>query len=159
MKVKSLETKTKITKGTDYELVVDYDVNYQIIDDNGNKAIYSKSYFEKKKINIFKVGDKVYNHKHGWMVVSVVYLDSCTCADVNGKHLFSVEYLSFTEYTLTGFSQERPIELPEVGEVCLFSVDECNWEISEFISYDKTQNYCFGAKSGDYCAMKRVKFL
>ena len=113
-----------------------------------------------KKKNVFKVEDKVYNHKHGWMVVSGVYLDSCTCVDVNGTYLrFSMEYLSFTEYKLTGFSQERPIELPEVGEVCLFSVDECNWEISEFISYDKTQNYCFTAKSGDYCAMKRVKFL
>lgn len=69
---------------------------------------------------IFKIGDKVYNHKYGWGIVTSVGI-------FNGMPLYVTEFnevtgwfddssLSFTEYTLDGFSQERPINYEEYIE-------------------------------------------
>jgi hypothetical protein len=61
---------------------------------------------------IFKKGDKVYDHAYGWGEV----LDTFGRGNVeiivkDGKAAFLSEAtLSFTEYTLNGFSQERPKE-------------------------------------------------
>ena len=67
--------------------------------------------------------------------------------------------LSFTEYAIQGFSQERPVELPEVGEVCLFSDDEYSWYIRDFKERG-VPSYPFRVKgSGAFKYCKRVKFL
>ena len=73
---------------------------------------------------VFKVGDKVYHIQYGWGVISESSINDIL---VDFKNKISAwvssdgNLLSFTEYTLQGFSQERPIILPEVGELCLVS--------------------------------------
>lgn len=85
------------------------------------------------KEQIFKVGDKVYDVIFGWGEVAEIYDDrskypmlvSYQKRDVwytkDGRyHIYSLPTLSFTEYTLQGFSQERPKPQPKVGEMCVF---------------------------------------
>lgn len=79
---------------------------------------------------VFKVGDKVYHVKYGWGVIQeiagtqalVIYTHENLIGDqIVEEYYERVLYLyllSFTEYTLEGFSQERPIELPKVGDWC-----------------------------------------
>jgi hypothetical protein len=72
------------------------------------------------KETIFKVGDKVYNHVYGW----------CDVIGVDGSeiHILCNELsywvcsrlFSFTEYTLQGFSQERPVASPDMNEEVIF---------------------------------------
>ena len=80
---------------------------------------------------VFKTGDKVYDIRYGWGIITDVNhtklypisvefdtlkerytIDGnmCTCKDTKPT-------LSFTEYTLQGFSQERPEVLPNRGDV------------------------------------------
>lgn len=84
---------------------------------------------------IFRENDKVYHMQYGWGTVTSVTKESkidVYCVDVefennsasfteDGKEFDEdwVATLSFTEYTLDGFSQKRPIELPEKGEPIL----------------------------------------
>ena len=72
---------------------------------------------------VFKVGDRVFDLVYGWGKVI-----HSTCPITAKFSEYTVDYykkdlvkLSFTEYTLQGFSQERPIKLPKVGELCLVS--------------------------------------
>jgi len=111
-------------------------------------------------MNIFKVRDEVYHHNCGWATVKEIKNDMCFLHDVNNTVVcFPCSYLSFTEYTLQGFSQDRLIELPEVGEVCLFSDFEVTWCIGEFNGYGSL-DYPFGTFDlGDFKYCKRVKFL
>ena len=82
---------------------------------------------------IFKKGDKVYDHAYGWgeVVRSTQEMSYYPVVAVFGKLSFTytlegssikdkASTLSFTEYTLEGFSQVRPKEpLPfKVGDVC-----------------------------------------
>ncbi len=75
------------------------------------------------KKTIFKEGDKVFDILHGWGVVScirkrfkinefpicVAFDNNMACYMTNGAlHRNYPPTLSFTEYTLNGFSQERP---------------------------------------------------
>jgi hypothetical protein len=82
---------------------------------------------------IFKAGDKVFDIRYGWgLVVSVNMLTDYWPVEVlfDGKEELLEEYtfdgrayinyepiLSFTEYTLEGFSQERLEELPKKGDI------------------------------------------
>jgi hypothetical protein len=62
-------------------------------------------------MSIFKQGDKVYNHDHGWGEVRFTFGIGNVEIRVNGGNVYlSVASLSFTEYTLEGFSQVRPKE-------------------------------------------------
>lgn len=87
---------------------------------------------------IFKVGDRVFDIRFGWGDVFEVnelqeegvwvqfgYND---CREYNHLGMYTefdvVPMLSFTEYTLQGFSQERPKKEPEIGSLCLFSDNE-----------------------------------
>lgn len=85
--------------------------------------------------NIFKTGDKVYNHKYGWGIVRGIDT-SITNAwvkfnDTSGW--FDDSSLSFTEYTLDGFSQERPINYEEyIGKWGIFWDNE--YDISKILS-------------------------
>jgi len=114
----------------------------------------------KKNMNILKVGDKVYEYWLGWLTVEDIENDMCFLYDeMNVEFCVPCRELSFTEYTLTGFSQERPIELPEVGELCLFSDDEVTWKIG---AYDQkgSEKYPFHVKDlGSFKYCKRIKFL
>jgi len=105
----------------------------------------------------FKVGDPVYCIIRGWgKVKSIVGEDEEFPVVVNfGKDEFefgtytldgryfleSEPTLSFTEYTLKGFSQERPIELPEVGEEIVVSNNELIWSIAFFEYYEMHSEY------------------
>jgi hypothetical protein len=95
---------------------------------------------------IFELGDKVFDHKFGWGKVKEINSSSLFCVVVdfinfekiyleNGSlFLEQNPSLSFTEYTLKGFSQERPESLPERGDVVWvrnFEIDP--WEVAHFI--------------------------
>lgn len=87
---------------------------------------------------VFKVGDKVYHISYGWGIVKSIDIGSfpvIVSFEIKGYDSYNISFskdgietsedktslLSFTEYTLQGFSQERPIILPKVGELCLVS--------------------------------------
>ena len=70
---------------------------------------------------MFKVGDRVFNYQYGWGTINeeltkfiLVLFDNCKSVSIpfakDGKETSRSERptLSFTEYTLEGFSQERP---------------------------------------------------
>lgn len=97
--------------------------------------------------NVFKEGDKVFCilYGHGTVLsidpfdlysISVLFesgneevYTNTGCYDINTKVT-----LSFTEYTLQGFSQERPENLPEKGQVVWVRDDEDDeWLISHFV--------------------------
>lgn len=78
---------------------------------------------------IFKEGDKVFDIQYGWGIVKRIDFDAnypIFCRFDNDKQCYSIDgkiisgaipTLSFTEYTLEGFSQERPEELPKRGDI------------------------------------------
>ncbi len=112
---------------------------------------------------IFKVGDRVYHYTYGWgevtsheedKIITVKFSDD-TITFIDGK------LLSFTEYTLQGFTQERPIVLPEVGGLCLMKdYDSQTWKCVEFKGYDKTKTFPFvSVNNFSYQEMKRIKIL
>jgi hypothetical protein len=94
---------------------------------------------------IFKEKDIVYVTSLGWgMVIDA----GCSTPDgwvgieTNSGRIIHVDtYLvSFTEYTLEGFSQDR---LPERGEVVwVRSANAPKWVISHFIKKDDSGYYC-----------------
>jgi hypothetical protein len=83
--------------------------------------------------DIFKKGDRVFDIRYGWGTIvsvnnkndlwpiEVVFDDDEIMADeytFDGRSFYNhPQVLSFTEYTLQGFSQERPEELPKIGQV------------------------------------------
>jgi hypothetical protein len=96
---------------------------------------------------IFKEGDKVFDIQYGWGIVKHIDFDAnypIFCRFDNDKQCYSIDgkiisgaipTLSFTEYTLEGFSQERPEELPKRGDVVwVRDNDNEPWFISHFIS-------------------------
>jgi len=111
------------------------------------------------KETVFKVGDKVYCVIYGWGKVTDISTVGSFPLEVtfpnedddefderyyslDGKYNFnSSPTLSFTEYTLNGFSQERPIELPEVGEEIMVSNDGEHWVIGKFREYIKRSDH------------------
>ena len=112
---------------------------------------------------IFKVGDKVFHIEYDWGVIeningSYYYITFGTYGTrIHCEH----NILSFTEYTLQGFSQERPIILPEVGELCLMKdYDSQTWKAVEFKGYDKTKTLPFiSVNNFSYQELKRIKIL
>jgi len=63
-------------------------------------------------MNKFKKGDNVYHAVYGWVVYDGIHGDGIHIIDAENNGLIiphdDKELLSFTEYTLEGFSQERP---------------------------------------------------
>lgn len=122
---------------------------------------------------VFKVGDKVYCCIHGHGVVkSVDHNESYPLFvdfgyDTNNYTFDGKLYedckptLSFTEYTLQGFSQERPIILPEVGELCLVrDSDNEIWTAVIFQFYNEGEDFPFVSDiNKNYKQMKRIKIL
>jgi hypothetical protein len=104
---------------------------------------------------IFKKGDKVFCYMFGgWGEVIEEYgANAIHCSFSAGNvyltkegrylHLNSIPpILSFTEYTLEGFSQERPEELPKKGDIVWVRGElPSEWIIGHFL--DKINNqYC-----------------
>jgi len=126
---------------------------------------------------VFKVGDKVYCCIHGHGVVkSVDHNESYPLFvdfgyDTNNYTFDGKLYedckptLSFTEYTLQGFTQKRPIVLPEGGELCLVrDADNQNWYAKYFLKYENCKYYCYGFSEYPkdalhYNQLKRIKIL
>jgi hypothetical protein len=108
---------------------------------------------------IFKVGDRVFHFLCGWGTIKEIK-DSMIYIEFNGQktHVSSNNnLLSFTKYTLEGFSQERPIVLPEVGELCL--VRRCNtdnWFLDKFQKFEYGYYYC---ENNKWEQIKRIKIL
>ena len=117
---------------------------------------------------IFKVEDKVFDFKYGWG-----FVHDARCPIIVRFSEYTVSYakkdlktLSFTEYTLQGFSQERPIELPEVGEdVLVYDGYNSEWILRQFQRYVECSIYPFHVTDRDsflssqYSKMKRIKIL
>lgn len=115
------------------------------------------------KTEIFKEGDKVFDFKYGWGFVS-----DARCPIIVRFSEYTVSYtkkdlktLSFTEYTLQGFSQERLIELPEVGELCLvMDVENHSWSVRKFAGYIPNAEFPYVTEDDvSYVQMKRIKIL
>lgn len=115
---------------------------------------------------IFRVGDKVYHIEYEWG--EVLYANNKEeIIDIKFKDRIikfcDYRYISFAEYTLQGFSQKRPIELPEVGELCLVrDSDTEDWICGHFESYIKNEN-TFRVKGIKFIVhrsqIKRIKIL
>lgn len=100
--------------------------------------------------SIFKTNDKVYHHHYGWGTIKDIHYG------VNKRILIEFDdtpnlvremfnekpVLSFTEYKLVGFSQERPEELPKKGQIVWVRKEfPSEWTIGHFL--DKIGNeYC-----------------
>jgi hypothetical protein len=86
--------------------------------------------------NIFKEGDRVYIHIYGWGTI----MDIDVNVGVKFESLGSLRYfngeflklLSFTEYTLEGFTQERPEPLPNKGDIVWVRDVTPEWRIGHF---------------------------
>jgi hypothetical protein len=129
--------------------------------------------------SIFKVGNKVFHIEYGWGEVvrtngSLNFPISVRFTD-GGENIFSftndgratteskTSLLSFTEYTLQGFSQERPIVLPEVGDLCLVrDFNDDAWLAREFAEYRHGLFICkavWSVGEVEWKYMKRIKIL
>jgi hypothetical protein len=98
------------------------------------------------KKSVFKVGDKVFDIRFGWGIVKVIdesdlyainvyfdgYSDDYTW---DGRAFLGLsKVLSFTEYTLEGFTQERPEELPKKGQIVWVRDDlDEEWRVAHFL--------------------------
>lgn len=90
----------------------------------------------------FKVGDKVFEYTQGWMKVIDEDDRKVVLKDSEGmSHYYyskDIKVLSFTEYTLDGYSKERPVEEFKIGSVGYF------WDYDDFSGciYSKLINIC-----------------
>lgn len=127
---------------------------------------------------IFKVGDRVFDIRNGWGTVVRIYntkgypvFVQFYLDESNEKSKFNKAYskkgysqgldnvplLSFTEYTLNGFSQKREIELPRVGEEIMVSDDKLYWSLRVFVKYNKTKSKNpIQTDGGDYKYFRRL---
>lgn len=124
---------------------------------------------------MFKVGDRVFNYQYGWGTINeeltkyiLVLFDNCKSVSIpfakDGKETSRSERptLSFTEYNLQGFSQERPVALPEVGEECLVrNDDEDLWVLKCFMGYYPSLEKPFvtSPRNVYFKQLKRIKIL
>ena len=96
---------------------------------------------------IFKLKDVVYVTSLGWGIVidaGCSTPDGWVGIETNSGRIIHVDtYLvSFTEYTLNGFSQERPEELPKKGDIVWVRDDKNEeWKIMHFIGLHPTSSY------------------
>jgi hypothetical protein len=119
---------------------------------------------------IFKKGDRVFCYNHGgWGNVIKIFSDDnpfpIYCSFDLGNCNFTKDgrfyeggpsILSFTEYTLEGFSQERPEELPKKGQI-VWGRDEDyqSWHIYHFSH--KTEDGIYHLSSDNKRNMYQLK--
>lgn len=107
-----------------------------------------------KQETIFNVGDKVFDYNYGWGIVvggSYTYGYDLLVNFEKETHSYTRDgrlsekanpSLSFTEYTLEGFSQERKDKLPNKGDVVwVRDHEKDNWRIAIFLSIDEYNQY------------------
>jgi hypothetical protein len=104
--------------------------------------------------NVFKITDRVYSFPFGWGYVEDVsdernyvriLFDSGNSCDFRDK---GYETISFTEYTLEGFSQERPEELPKKGDIVWVRNEfPSEWEIGYFFKKQGNTYYTSASKN------------
>jgi len=108
----------------------------------------------------FKEGDNVFHAAYGWgKVMSIDEEDKLECpVEVEfynwGCETFTDDgrtmpgypmVLSFTEYTLEGFSQKRPEPLPEIGQIVWVRDREYdNWMITYFRRFNNESTSRYG---------------
>lgn len=100
--------------------------------------------------NVFQVGDRVFDIMYGWgEVINIDEYDRVSVIvlfddNLQRSYLFDGKYsseggyprpvLSFTEYKLEGFTQERPEVLPKKGDIVWVRDNESDeWCISHFL--------------------------
>ena len=114
---------------------------------------------------IFKIGDKVFCYNHGgWGEVINIFNDAnpfpiycsfdlgnCNFTKDGRYYEYGPKILSFAEYTLEGFSQERPEELPKKGDVVWVRDTEYDsWMITYFRKLgDGVLRYGINSKNSD----------
>ena len=122
---------------------------------------------------VFKVGQKVFDIRYGWGVVnetynysimypiSVKFLRDNVTYTLDGRSYHAhLPLLSLTEYTIQGFSQERPVVLPEAGELVLVRNHEIErWRAFEFHSFDGLLYNCYQDGLIGFKECKRFKFI
>jgi hypothetical protein len=102
---------------------------------------------------IFKEGDRVYLCILGWgTVIETTKWDIVVNFDsIDNTRYVSGEVrklLSFTEYTLEGFSQERPEELPKPGDIVWVRNEfPSEWEIGYFFKKEGNTYYTSASKN------------
>jgi hypothetical protein len=94
---------------------------------------------------IFKDDDRVYLNLVGWgTIIDVTDYDISVKFDTGDVRHISGDVrklLSFTEYTLEGFSQERPEELPSRGDIVwVRDDDDEDWVITHYFDYEIHQD-------------------
>lgn len=99
------------------------------------------------KEQIFKIDDRVFNCHIGWgKIIKEDYTHPTVLWDDGEQGYCPKIYLSFTEYTLKGFSQERPEELPNEGDIVwVRNADPGIWAIGHF--YKKIDDYFYVSNS------------
>lgn len=118
-----------------------------------------------KMKEVFKKGDRIFHIQFGWGVI----IEEINChgnlkiafdKPVPQWDWFDVPFISFTEYTLQGFSQKRPIELPEVGELCLVKdFKDRVWKAREFKEFKKFTTHFLDTNGERWDEFKRIKIL
>jgi hypothetical protein len=108
---------------------------------------------------IFLTGDRVFHIQWGWGTVMNIFHGSLYVRfDIRNKEYDLVAFpkldnktLSFTEYTLEGFSQERPEELPKIGDIVwVKDADDTDWYIGYFKGMVGNRFNCNTSKTGSY---------
>jgi len=101
-------------------------------------------------ITPFKEGDKMYHVLYGWVIVK----------EINDRHKFVIiitkddefvkiliyeanTMLSFTEYTLKDFSNERPCLIEKDQLVYVRDFEDGEWKMRYFSHYENDTYYCF----------------
>lgn len=107
--------------------------------------------------NVFQVGDRVFDIMYGWgEVINIDEYDRVSVVvlfddNLQRSYLFDGKYsseggyprpvLSFTEYRLEGFTQERPEVLPKKGDIVWASNHKSDWYITYFLEKDSIGGY------------------
>lgn len=108
-------------------------------------------------VNRFKIQDRVFDIRYGWGTIIGVNKDYLWPIEVffDTDDRMSDEYtfdgrsfnnhpqvLSFTEYTLEGFSQERPKELPKKGQIVWVRQEfPSEWRVGHFFKKEGDKYY------------------
>jgi hypothetical protein len=129
---------------------------------------------------VFKKGDRVYDAMLGWGEIvnfnnfkryfevlfdtgtSIYYCEDGSLYDYQERNCFKPT-LSYTEYTLEGFTQERPEELPNPGDIVwVRDLEYDNWMVTYFKKFSDDPLFRFGCNprnSGDSLSIYYYRFL
>lgn len=123
------------------------------------------------KKTIFKEKDRVFHIEYGWGEVKNINKTGAypvvVCFDGGAEATFTTNgvevpdvlqsLLSFTEYTLQGFSQDRPRENPDIYEYVMVSHNEETWHYFKYYGYsDVNEGYVV---LDDYNQLLTFKYL